>query len=75
MSGNLFNKEINTKSLVVSSKEVGLEVNYNKTKYIVNFLDVTDAVVTIMKTDNSSLERVQIFGNSPNKSKFCSRRN
>ncbi len=75
LGGNVFNKEKNTKALVVSSKEVGLEVNYDKTKYIVNFLDVTEEVVTIMKTDNSSLERVQIFGNSPNKSKFYARRN
>ena len=59
LGGNVFNKEKNTKALVVSSKEDGLEVNYDKTKYIVNFLDVTEEVVTIMKT--RSLERVEDF--------------
>ena len=61
MSGNVFNKEINTESLVISSKEVGLEVNYDKAKKIVNYLDVTDEAVTIMKPDNSSLEMVEEF--------------
>ena len=34
-------------------------MNYDKTKYIVNFLDVTEEVVTIMKT--RSLEKLEEF--------------
>ena len=61
MGGSVPNKEKNTEDFVVSINEVGLEVNYDKTKYIVMFRDLTEEEVTIMKTDHSSLDRVEGF--------------
>jgi len=61
----------------VASKEIGLEVNADKTKYMVMSRDQNAAQSHRMKTDNSSFKggRVQIFGNNFNKSKFYSGRN
>ena len=36
-------------------------MNYDKTKYIVIFRDLTEDGITIMKTDNSSLEMLEEF--------------
>jgi hypothetical protein len=64
--------------LVVASKETELEVNADKTKYMVMSREQTAGQNHSMKTDNSSFERVEefrIFGNNPNESKFYSVRN
>ena len=61
-----------------STKETGLEVNADKTKYMVMSREQTAGLSHTMKVDNSSIERVkriQIFGNDVNKSKFYSERN
>jgi hypothetical protein len=64
----------NTEALVVATKETGLEVNADKTKYIVMSRDRNAGRGHSVKTDNSSVERVQEFENDVNRSKFYSGR-
>jgi hypothetical protein len=67
----------NTEALVVPSKEIGLGINVDKTKYMVMSLDHSIERSHNIKNDNSSFERetVQILWNNPNESKFYSGRN
>jgi hypothetical protein len=51
----------NAKALVVASKETGLQVNADKTKYMVMYQGLDAVRSYIIKTDNSSLERVEEF--------------
>jgi len=51
----------NTEVLVVGSKELGLEVNVDKTKYMVMSRDQNAGLSHSIKTDNSSFERVGDF--------------
>jgi len=46
-------------ALVVSTKETGLEVNVDKTKYMVMSRDQNAGRSHSIKTDNSSFERVE----------------
>jgi len=61
--------------LVVVCKEIGIEVNADKTKYTVMSRDQSAGGSHSINIDNSSFERVdecKIFGNKLNRSKFCS---
>ena len=52
----------NAEALIVASKEIGLEVNADKTKYMVMSRDPNAGqIINSMKTDNSSSERVEEF--------------
>jgi len=51
----------NAYALVVASKEIGLEVNADKTKYMVMSRDQNAGRSYSMKIDNSSFERVEHF--------------
>jgi hypothetical protein len=51
----------NAEALVVVSQEIGLEVNADKTKYIVMSRDQTAGRRRSMKIDNSSFKRVEEF--------------
>jgi len=51
----------NAEALVVTSKETGLDVNADKTKYMVMSRDQNAGRNHIMKTDNSSFESVEEF--------------
>ena len=51
--------EENTEALIVTSKETGLEVNADKTKYKVMSRDQNAGQSHSMKIDNSSFERVE----------------
>jgi hypothetical protein len=51
----------NTESLVVASKENGLEVNADKTKYMVMSRDQNAGCSHHIKNDNSSFERMEDF--------------
>ena len=53
--------EENTETLVVVSKQTGLEVNADKTKYMVMSRDQNAGQSHSMKTDKSSFERVEEF--------------
>jgi hypothetical protein len=51
----------NAEALVVAIKETGLEVNVDKTKYMVMVQDQNAGGSHNMKIDNSSIERVEEF--------------
>ena len=47
--------------MIVATKEIGLEVNADKTKYMVMSREQTAGPSHTMKVDNSSIERVEEF--------------
>jgi hypothetical protein len=51
----------NAEALVVAAKEIGLEVNADKTKYMVMSRDRNAGRDDSVKIDNSSIERVEEF--------------
>jgi hypothetical protein len=51
----------NEEALVAATKEIGLEVNAHKTKYMTVFRDQNAGRIHSMKKDNSSIERVEEF--------------
>ena len=61
LGGIVHNMKENAEALVLASKEIGLEVNVNKTKYMVMSRDQNAGRSHSMKTDNCSLERVEEF--------------
>jgi sorting nexin-29 len=48
-------------ALVAATKEIGLEVNAHKTKYVTMFRDQNTGQIHSMKMDNISIERVEEF--------------
>ena len=48
-------------ALLVATKEIGLEVNADKTKYMIMSREQTAGLSHTMKVDNSSIERVEEF--------------
>ena len=51
----------NAEALVVATKEIGLEVNADKTKYMVTSREQTAGLSHTMKVDNRSIEWVEEF--------------
>jgi len=51
----------NTEVLVVASKEIGLEVNADKTKYMVTSRYLNTGRSHNVNIDNNSFERVEYF--------------
>jgi hypothetical protein len=51
----------NAEALVAATKEIRLEVNAHKTKYMTVFRDQNAGRIYSMKMDNSSIERVEEF--------------
>jgi hypothetical protein len=54
-------KKKNTEVLLVGSKEIGLEVNADKTKHMVMFPDKNEGRIQSIDIDNSSFESVEEF--------------
>ena len=61
LGGNIHTVKENAEALVVATKETGLEVNADKTKYVVMSREQTAGLRRTMKVDNSSIERVEEF--------------
>ena len=61
MGGSIHTVKENSAALVVATKEIGLEVNADKTKYMVMSREQTAELSHTMKVDNSSIERVEEF--------------
>ena len=61
LGGSVYTVKENTEALVVVTKETGLEVNADKTKYMIMFRDRNAGRSYSMKIDNSSIERVEEF--------------
>ena len=74
LGGNIHTIKKNTKALVVAGKEIGLEVNAKKTKYMIMSQDQDAGQNHNMRIYSQSFERVEQFkydfGNNLNKSKF-----
>ena len=61
LGGSLHTVKENAEALVVATNETGLEVNADKTKYMIMSRDQNAGRSYSMKTDNSSIERVEEF--------------
>ena len=59
LGGSVHTVKENAEALVVASKEIGLEVNADKTKYMVMSRDRNAGRGHNVKFDNSSIERVK----------------
>ena len=59
LAGSVHTVEENAESLVVATKEIGLEVNADKNKYIIMSRDQNAGRSHSMKIDNSCIERVE----------------
>jgi hypothetical protein len=58
LGGSVHTMRKNTRTLVVASKEIGLEVNADKTKYIVLSQDQNAGRSNKLNIDNNFFERV-----------------
>ena len=72
LGGSIHTTKKNTVALVVASKETGIEVNADKTNYVVMSRDQNAGRSHIIKTANSSFERVEQFRYLGNKSRLKS---
>jgi len=61
LGGNVHTIKENVEALVLASKEIGLAVNVDKTKYMFTSRDQNAGRIYGMKIDNSSFERVEEF--------------
>ena len=61
LGGSVHTVKEDALALVVATKEIGLEVNADKTKYVFMSRDQNAGRSHSMKTDNSSIERVEEF--------------
>jgi hypothetical protein len=61
MGGSVHTVKENAEALVVAAKEIGLEVNADKTKYMVMSRDRNAGRDDGVKIDNSSIEKVEEF--------------
>jgi hypothetical protein len=61
LGGSIPTIKRNTEALVVTSKEIGLEVNAEKTKYMVMSRDQKAGQNDNIKIDKKSFERVEEF--------------
>ena len=61
LGGSVHTVEENAEALVVATKQNGLEVNADKTKYIIMSRDQNAGRSHSMKIDNISIERVEEF--------------
>jgi len=61
LGGSVHTIKKNTETLLVGSKETGLEVNVDKTKYMVKFRDRKEGQSHNIKIDGGSFERVEGF--------------
>ncbi len=61
LGGSIRMVKEHAEALVVATKEIGLEVNADKTKFMVMSREQTAGLSHNMKVDNSSIERVEEF--------------
>ena len=61
LGGSAHTVKENAEALVVATEEIGLEVNADKTKYMIMSHDQNAGRSYSMKNDNSSIERMEEF--------------
>jgi len=59
--GSIHTLKENAEALVAATREIGLEVNADKTKYMVMFRDQNAGRIQSVRIDNSTFERVEGF--------------
>ena len=59
LGGSIYTVKENAEALVVATKKIGLEVNADKTKYMVMSREQAAGLSHTMNVDNSSIERVE----------------
>jgi len=78
LKGSIHTLTENAEALVAATRETGLEVSADKTKYMVMSRDQNAGRIHSVSIDNNTFERVEEFtclGNNFNKSKFYCGRN
>ena len=75
LGGSIHTLKENVEALVAATREIGLEVSADKTKYMVMSRDQNAGRIHSVRIDNSTFEKVEEFGNNFNKSKFHCGRN
>ena len=58
---NIIDARSNEEALVVATKEIGIEVNADKTKYMIMSWDQNAGRSHSLKNDNRSFEKVEEF--------------
>ena len=61
MEGSVHTVTKNAEALVAATKEIGLEANAHKTKYMTVFRDQKTGRIHSMKMDNSPIEKAEEF--------------
>jgi len=61
MGGSIHTLKENAEVLVTATREIGLEVNADKTQYMVMSRDQNAGQIHSVRTDNSTFERVEEF--------------
>ena len=61
LGGSINTLKENAEALVAATREIGLEVNADKTKYMVMSRDQNARRIHSVRVDNSSFERVEEF--------------
>ena len=59
VEGSIHTLKENAEALVAATREIGLEVSADKTKYMVMSRDQTAERIHSVRTDNSTFERVE----------------
>jgi len=75
LGGGTHTLQENAEDLVAATRENGLEVSADKTKYMVMTRGQNAGQNHSVRIDNSSFERVEVFGNNFKNLKFNSGRN
>jgi len=70
LGGSVHTIKKNTEDLIVAGKETGLEVNDEKTKYMVMSRDENTGQNHNTKIDNKYFERVEEMGNKSDERQF-----
>ena len=61
LGGNIHNLKENAETLVAATREVGLKVCADKSKYMVMSRDQNAGQIHNLRIDNSTFERVEVF--------------
>ena len=61
LGGSIHNLKENAEALVAATREIGLEVSADKTKYIVMSRDQNPGRIHCMRIDNNTFERLEEF--------------
>jgi len=59
LAGSISNLKVNAEALVAATREIGLEVSADKSKYLVMSRDQNAGRIQSVRIDNSTFERVE----------------